>query len=137
VADRDERVVYLDSSALVKLVVRERETQALLAFLSGWPYRASSVLARVEVLRAVRRGGLDAPAQRRAQRLLERLALLALDHTIIAAAALLRPSELRALDALHLASARSLGADLGGVVTYDRRQLQAARRLRLRVFSPG
>ena len=48
-------LLYLDSSALVKLVVAEPETPALIEFLAGWPHRVSSVLARVEVLRAVKR----------------------------------------------------------------------------------
>jgi uncharacterized protein with PIN domain len=45
-------LLYLDSSALVKLVVAEPETQALLEFLARWPHRVSSALARVELLRA-------------------------------------------------------------------------------------
>ena len=50
-------LLYLDSSALVKFVLSEPETDALVKFLTGWPERISSVLARVEVLRAVRRAG--------------------------------------------------------------------------------
>ena len=63
-------LLYVDSSALVKLVVAEPETPALLEFLAGWPYRVSSALARVEVLRAVKRTGAGPAVRRRATRVL-------------------------------------------------------------------
>lgn len=48
-------MVYLDSSALVKLVVRESESGALRRFLRRHPSRVSCALARTEVPRADRR----------------------------------------------------------------------------------
>jgi uncharacterized protein with PIN domain len=45
--------VYLDSSAIVKLVMPEPETEALIEALSGWPDRVSSAVARVELHRAL------------------------------------------------------------------------------------
>ena len=54
-ASKATGLLYLDSSALVKLVVREPETPALMEFLALWPFRVSSALARVEVVRAVKR----------------------------------------------------------------------------------
>jgi uncharacterized protein len=80
-------VVYLDSSALVKLVVAERESAALRRYLRGEPHRASCALARVEVVRAVRPHG--AAAMTRARRLLRRLDLLQLDDELLDAAAAL------------------------------------------------
>ena len=130
------RLLYLDSSALVKLVVAEPETPALLEFLTGWPYRASSALARVEVLRAVRRTGAEPAVRRRAIRVLARVALIRIDERVLAAAAWVGPPALRTLDAIHLATARSLD-DLAGIVTYDARLRRAASRARLKVWSPA
>jgi uncharacterized protein len=129
-------LLYLDSSALVKLVVAEPETPALLEFLAGWPHRVSSALARVEVLRAVKRTGAGSAVRRRASRVLSRVALVRIDDSVLAAAALVKPPELRTLDALHIATARSLD-QLEGVVTYDARFARAALRARLQVWSPA
>lgn len=129
-------LLYLDSSALVKLVVAEPETPALLAFLAEWPHRVSSALARVEVVRAVRRTGAGPAVRKRAARVLARVALIRIDAPVLAAAARVAPPQLRSLDAIHLATARSLD-DLAGIVTYDERLGRAAARLRLKVWSPG
>ncbi len=130
------KLLYLDSSALVKLVVAEPETPALLEFLAGWPHRVSSALARVEVLRAVRRTGAGSAVHRRAARVLARIALIRVDDPVLAIAARLGPHELRTLDAIHLATARSLD-DIAGIVTYDERLGRAAARARMSVWSPG
>ena len=129
-------LLYLDSSALVKLVAEEPETPALLHFLADWPHRISSVLARVEVLRAVTRAGAGPAIRRRAVRVMARVALVKIDEQVLAAAARLAPPELRTLDAIHLATAQSLD-QLAGMVTYDTRLGRAAARNRLRVWSPG
>jgi uncharacterized protein len=132
----ERRLLYLDSSALVKLVVAETETPALLAFLGQWPHRVSSALARVEVLRAVKRIGAAAAVRRRAARVLARVALVRIDEPVLAAAVRLRPADLRTLDAIHIATAQSLD-DLAGIVTYDARLARAASRVRLAVWSPA
>lgn len=129
-------LLYLDSSAVVKLVVAEPETPALMRSLACWPHRVSSALARVEVLRAVKRTKAAPSARRRATRVLARLALVRIDEPVIIGAARVGPPELRALDAIHLATARTLD-DVGGIVTYDARLGRAASRARLRVFSPA
>ena len=131
-----EGLLYLDSSALVKLVVAEPETSALLAFLAAWPHRVSSALARVEVLRAVKRMGAGPVVRTRATRVLARVALVKIDDAVLAASARVAPSGLRTLDAIHLATARSL-EELAGIVTYDRRLGRAASRMRLKVWSPA
>src|SRR4028118_1832612 len=59
-------LLYLDSSALVKLVLPEAESAALLESLAAWPVRLSRELARVEVVRAVRRAPQAPPAAQRA-----------------------------------------------------------------------
>jgi uncharacterized protein len=130
-------LVYLDSSAIVKLVVREPESGALFEWLDARPDRISSAIARVEVLRALRRSGVAEGVRRRALDVLARLALMPIDRTILDAASELGPSDLRSLDAIHLATALSVGADLGGLVTYDERLAAAAVRSRLEVWAPA
>ena len=101
-----DNVVYLDSSALVKLVVVERESTALRRFLRKEPMRASCALARVEVIRAVRPHGTTALS--RARQLLRRLDLIQLDDELLDTAAMLEGGVLRSLDAIHVAAARTL-----------------------------
>jgi predicted nucleic acid-binding protein len=127
--------VYLDSSALVKLVVRESESHALRAHLRGHPSRASCALARVEVVRAVRPHGRRAVT--RARQVLERISLVRLDDALLDEAAALPDAALRSLDAIHIAAAQALGADLSEVVTYDQRMAAAARRVGLAVSAPA
>src|SRR5580693_6023065 len=129
-------LVYLDSSALVKLVLPEPQSEALLATLDSWPARVTSEIARVEVIRAARRGSLDLEVERRAEHVLAALDLLGLDEAVIDRAARLEPRSLRALDALHLASALSLGDDLGVMVVYDRVLGAAAVALGVEVVAP-
>jgi predicted nucleic acid-binding protein len=117
-------VVYLDSSALVKLVIAEPESFALRRYLADEPERASCALARVEILRAVRSHG--PAAFTRARRLLQRLNLVQIDEELLDAAAALDPRVLRSLDAIHLAAAPLFGDELTAVVTYDRRMAEAA-----------
>lgn len=129
-----EAALYLDSSALVKLVVREPESDGLRRYLRRRARRVSCGLARVEVVRAVRPQGPAAAA--RAGRLLERVSLLRLDDALLDAAGLLDPAPLRSLDAVHLAAAQTLGDELSAVVTYDVRMAGAAAALGFEVASP-
>lgn len=127
--------VYLDSSALVKLVVEEPESPSLRRYLRRRLPRVSSAIARVELLRAVREDGAQACS--RAERLLAGLRLVRLDDDLLHEAARLDPRVLRSLDAIHLSCARRLGRDLESLVTYDARMRQAALLLRIPVESPG
>jgi predicted nucleic acid-binding protein len=127
-------VLYLDSSAIVKLVVREVESAALRRFLRRHASRVSSALARVEVVRAVREQGPQ--AQTRALAVLARIRLLKVDDDILSIAALLDPGVLRSLDAIHLASAGAFGGELAGVVTYDGRMRDAAQLIGYPTFEP-
>lgn len=133
-AEAPPGAVYLDSSAIVKLVVREPETEALLAFLEPWQIRVTSALARVEVVRAVRHHGR--PATARAAALLDGLSLLALDDVLLDSAAAIDANQLRSLDAIHIASAQQLEAQLDALVSYDERMLTAARSLGVPVSRP-
>jgi predicted nucleic acid-binding protein len=97
--------------------------------------RFSSALSHVEVVRGVRR--TNPGLLTGAQRLLAGLTLIPLTADLLDRAALLDPVVLRSLDALHLASAMTLGADLTAFVVYDRRLQDAARAERLPVVSPA
>ena len=127
-------MVYLDSSALVKLVIAEPESPALRRYLGAEPERASCAVARVEVLRAIRGHG-PAPATR-ARRLLQRVHLVQLDEELLEAAAALDPRVLRSLDAIHLAAALVFSGELTAIVTYDRRMAAAAALVDLPVRAP-
>lgn len=129
-------LVYLDSSALVKLVVREPESAALLSFLRKHGERASSALALTEVPRALRRAGFGRVERRRARAVLGGVALVDADRRILSAAAL-EPPTLRTLDAIHLATALTLGEELAALVTYDRRLTEAAGRAHVEVLAPA
>ena len=132
-----EGLLYLDSSALVKLVLPEAETGALLEALSDWPERISSALAGVEVLRAVRRAGAAERVRERAERVISGIGLVRVDEAVLSGAARLEPAELRTLDAIHLATALSAGEDLGAMICYDDRLAQAAARLGVTMMAPG
>jgi len=130
-----DRLVYLDSSAFVKLVLPEAETKALVAHLRRWPVAVSATLLRTEALRAATR---HSPELVRATRLaLRDLALIELSRDLMDQAGALTPPDLRSLDAIHLAAALSLGDDLDEVVTYDGRMVAAATACGLLVSSPA
>lgn len=129
--------LYLDSSALVKLVQREAETDALRRLLRRRraDQLVTSALARVEVVRAVLVGGPAALAQARRQ--FSRVDQVLLSTELLDSAATLAPNvQLRSLDAIHLAAARLVGEDLLAVVTYDQRMADAAQDLGLAVETP-
>ena len=128
-------MIYLDSSAIVKLVVREPETRALRAYLRHEPERVACSLARTEVLRAVRPVGPSAVEL--ARQVLRNLALIRLDDALLDAAGMLEPLTLRSLDAIHLAAAHLVAPTLRAVVTYDRRMADAAAALGLGVAAPA
>jgi predicted nucleic acid-binding protein len=129
--------IYLDSSALVKLVVREPESAALADLLRDNPERVSSALSLTEVPRALRRAGFGRVEVSRARQVVEAVALIAVDRRVLAVAAALEPPTLRTLDAIHLATAVSLEDDLTALVTYDRRLSEAARRAHVRIVAPA
>lgn len=132
---QDSGATYLDSSAIVKLVVAEAESAALLAHLRTRSVLVSSALARVEVIRAVRKHGAASVA--RARTILDRIHCLALDDATLDAAAMLDPTTLRSLDAIHLAAALTFEGELGEIVTYDTRMAEAAEGLDVEVLAPA
>ena len=121
-----ERVCYLDSSAIVKLVVREQESVALRRYLRGRSL-VSSALARVEVARAVMPHGTR--TLRKAGEVLARIDLVR--------AATMEPADLRTLDAIHLATASLFGRSLSRFVCYDGSLAGAAKAGDWNVVAPG
>ena len=115
-------LVYLDSSAIVKLVVREAESRALRTALVARRQRATSEIAIVEL--------------RRAQAVLAGLHLVRLDAEILNLAGEIEPAELRSLDAIHLASALALGSAIDVFIAYDRSLTKAAAANGLQTLSP-
>ncbi len=130
-----ERVTYIDSSAIVKLVVAEPESKVLRRYLARRQPLVSSALARIEVARALMPSGPEAVA--RGEDALRRIQLLRLNDRVLTEAGRLQPAELRSLDAIHLASAGQLGASVRQIVTYDERMASAARAAGLKVGSPS
>lgn len=125
---------YLDSSAIVKLAVREPGSLALRRYLRRKQPFVSSALARTEVVRALMPAGEDAVA--RGRHVLQRLDLVRVNDRILNAAGALRPPELRSLDAIHLATVQELGEDIAALVTYDHRMAAVAKQLGYRVVQP-
>lgn len=130
-------MIYLDSSALVKLAVTERETAALghWLFERSESVRVTSELARVEVPRAVMRTVPTALLQ--AHHVVARVRKVALTAQVLDTAASLQPESLRSLDAIHLASALALGPALTTFVAYDDKLLRVAGSFGLTVASPS
>jgi predicted nucleic acid-binding protein len=130
-----EVAFYVDTSALVKLVVAEAETTALRSWLTdGDRDLVSCDLVRTELMRAVRRIVPDRALQARA--VLDSVTLVEVASSVFEEAGRLDPSVLRSLDAIHLASALDLGDDLEGLVTYDDRLAEAAEANGVAAFSP-
>jgi predicted nucleic acid-binding protein len=126
--------LYLDTSALVKLVAVERESDDLRAFVGGQEL-VTSLIARTELVRAVARKHERMIEQ--AEDVLSELAYIAVNRLTTGAAAWVQPWSLRSQDALHVASAARMNASLKALVTYDKRMIHAATRAGLPVASPG
>jgi hypothetical protein len=126
---------YVDSSALVKLVVREPETDALRRFLATADPLATSILATVEVARAAAR--ISPGSEATVSAVFEGLTVLGFDARLASSAAALSPANLRTLDAIHLATALQLGHELTAFVCYDDRLSTAARDAGLPVVAPA
>ena len=140
-ADPTAGVLYADTSALVKLVVHEAESDAIEAEVARWERIATSDIAAIELPRATARARADGRAGvadgRVVLELLAALAIVPTTDDVRALAATMEPVELRTLDAIHLAAALALGDDLAAVLTYDHRMTHAARARGIQVIAPG
>lgn len=129
-------ILYVDTSALVKLVQRGVQSDVLAAWPAGRRWVISD-LHRTELRRAALRAGRVADvALARAEHLLADIDTIRLVGSVFDDAGRIEPPGLRSLDALHLAAAMTLGPDLGGIVAYDERLLAAAARQGITTWSP-
>lgn len=132
---------YADASALVKLIRREAESDALRAYVADADL-VSSELVLTEIPRAVRRAAAhrrSLPLElmlERAGALIDAVALHPLDRALLLGAGALTVAALRALDAIHVASAVNLHP-IDAFLTYDERQAAAARLAGLRTVAPA
>jgi predicted nucleic acid-binding protein len=135
VGPRRVSAAYVDASALVKLFKAERETAAFRAALADWPVQVASELIRVEALCTARRlGGRDVLRLARAS--LERINLVPLSPEILELATDSHTPPLRAMDAIHLATALTMREDLGAVFVYDSDLHAAAQTHKLNPLAP-
>ena len=127
---------YVDTSALVKLVVAEDESEALRHWLADDDrVLVACDLVRTELMRAVRRAVPDRAVL--ARQVLEAITLIAPSPDVFEQAGRLDPVEMRSLDAIHLATALDLADDLEGLVTYDERLAAGATTNGVAVYAPG
>ena len=127
---------YVDASAIVKLLLPEKETSALEHALLQYHAILTSRVGCTEVTRVSRRHGTR-PVLQQAEQVLESFVVLELTAAILDRAALLSPPSLRTLDAIHLASASSLQMPKLDFITYDSQLAAAADTVGLRPVSPG
>ncbi len=115
---RGVSAAYVDASALVKLFKSEHETTAFRSALGEWPVQVASELIRVEAICTARRvGGQD--VLERAMAAVERMTLIPISPEIIELATAAHFPSLRAMDAIHLATALAIRDDLGAIFVYD------------------
>jgi uncharacterized protein len=135
-------ILYVDTSALVKLLVREDESEAIELELRSWPHLAMSIVTKIELPRTVERVQSERPdavtdGNLTLHGIMESASIVPLDDEVVMAARAVQPVTVAALDAIHVASALSLGKELAGVATYDRRMTEALKHEKVKVIAPG
>lgn len=130
-------MIYVDSCAVVKLILDEDHTRALKAHLTSKPAEmVSSELTKVEVCRTLIRLSQREANREVADNLLAKIAKLPMNAVLDLAADLDGPN-LRSLDALHVATAQMLGPAVTEFITYDKRLAKAATDAGLPLTMPG
>lgn len=125
---------YLDTSALLKLIVLEKESSALQLVVGDSDL--TSTFTRLEVARALK--PYSELAKDHAGKILNSVLLIPIDSEIMAQAELvIRATELKAPDAIHVATAMKLGTLVEGIITYDMQMAAVASRLGMKVASPA
>ena len=127
------RDIYIDSSAILKLILKEAESEAIVS-ISRARFITSEV-SRVEVTRAVLR--YEPKALKVAEQVLRNINFVKIDsQTLVQAERLPDRINIRALDAIHIAVASKMGLRISSVLTYDKQMAKAAKALGFEVLSP-
>lgn len=125
-------IVYVETSAAAKLLVEEEASDRLAEHLDQLVGSlVSGMILETELRRLAVRIDL---AQSAVTGLLERFDLLESDRALYRDAGLLAGRHLRSLDALHVAAALRMDADV--MISYAPRQITAAETAGLRVLNP-
>jgi len=128
-------LIYVDTSALLRLVFPDPTTPALQELLDGDVRLVSSSLMRVEA----RRGTMRRAPRRlpRVDLLLDRIDIIGIDDAVIESAGRLPDPLPSTLEAIHLATALLIRADVDSLLTYDERLATAARTHGIPVVAPA
>lgn len=125
---------YIDSSAILKLLISEKESIALVAFLDA-PVK-TSIISRVEVIRSLNRISPEKIAE--GQVALSRFEMTPVSSPILMLAENFPMSiTLKSLDAIHVATVIFLDKLVEGIITYDKAMIKNAKELGIKVVSPG
>ena len=125
---------YLDSSAILKLILNEKESKSLVNFLSA--EAMTSTISRVEVVRTLNR--LYPQSVVKGQEILSSILMVPMNSVVLSCAENFPESiTLRSLDAIQVATVIFLNKAIEGLVTYDKQMIENAKKLGLTVVSPG
>jgi len=127
------RDIYIDSSAILKLIFKEAESEAIVSISRA--RFITSEISRVEVTRAVLR--YEPKGLKMAEQVLKNINFVKIDsQTLVQAERLPERINIRALDAIHIAVASKMGLRINSVLTYDKQMAKAAKELGFAVLSP-
>jgi predicted nucleic acid-binding protein len=124
---------YIDSSAIIKLIIKEEESQALLRVINQKMF--TSVLAKVEVGRTLARSGTSITKVR--DQVMHHLDFLPISEEVINLIdEIPLPRQVRSLDSIHIGSAHLVSELIDGVITYDKDMQQALTQLGIIWLAP-
>ena len=127
------RNIYIDSSAILKFIIKEAESEAVVSISRA--RFITSELSRVEVTRAILR--YEPSAIKVAENILDNFNYVKIDsQTLVQAERLPERINLRALDAIHIAVASKMALKINSILTYDKQMAKAAKALGFEVLSP-
>jgi predicted nucleic acid-binding protein len=127
------RDIYIDSSAILKMIIKEKESDAIISIARA--RFITSEISRVEVIRAVLR--YQPSALKSAEQVLKNINYVRIDsQTLVQAERLPDRINLRALDAIHIAVAAKMGLKIKSILTYDKQMAKAAKALGFEVMAP-
>lgn len=124
---------YIDASAFVKLIKREKESEALFKALPR--DLISSQILQVEVMRTV--AEMNNAIVIEARKRLDQISYFEVNNEVIRTASFFGNNlSSKAMDSIHLATSHLLGGKLRGLITYDKTMIADAKLLGIPVLSP-